>query len=153
MKWQYISKDGRITLICSSLSNLPIYFMSILHLPRVVRMRLERIQRDFLWRGRALERKPHLVRWSTVCLDKSKRGLGVQSLAMLNKALLGNWMWRFANKREAFWNQVIRGKYREDQGGWLSREVREGHGVRLWKAIRNLGHLVSSRISFVVGNG
>ncbi|RVW25030.1 putative ribonuclease H protein [Vitis vinifera] len=149
-KRQYISKEGRITLICSSLSNLPIYFMSILHLPRVVRMRLERIQRDFLWRGRALERKPHLVRWSTVCLDKSKRGLGVKSLATLNKALLGKWMRRFANKREAFWNQVIRGKYGEDRGGWLSREVREGHGVGLWKAIRNLGHLVSSRISFVV---
>ena len=62
-------------------------------------------------------------------------------------------MWRFTNEREAFWNQVIRGKYREDRGGWLTREVREGHGVGLWKAIRNLGHHVSSRFSFMVGNG
>ena len=42
-KRQYISKGGRITLICSALSNLPIYFMSILHLPKVVKMRLEKI--------------------------------------------------------------------------------------------------------------
>ena len=48
-KRQYISKGGRITLIRSTLSNLLIYFMSIFQLPRVVRMRLEHIQRDFLW--------------------------------------------------------------------------------------------------------
>ena len=47
-KRQYVSKGGRITLIRSSLSSLSIYFMSILHLLRLVRMRLERIQRDFL---------------------------------------------------------------------------------------------------------
>ena len=54
-KRQYISKGGRITLIRSPLSNLLIYFMSIFQLPRVVRLRLEHIQRDFLWGGRALE--------------------------------------------------------------------------------------------------
>ena len=64
--------------------------------------------------GGALEQKPHLVRWSTVCLDKCKGGLGVKSFATLNKALLGKWTWRFANERAAFWNQVIRRNYGED---------------------------------------
>lgn len=73
------------------------------------------------------------MRWSTVCLDKSKGGLGVKSLALLNKALLGKWTWRFANERGTFWNQVIRGKYGEDRGGWLTREAREGHGVGFGK--------------------
>ena len=75
-KCQYISKGGRITLIRNTLSSLPIYLMSILHLPRVVRMRLEQIQRGFLWGGGALKKKLHLVRWSTICLDKRKGGLG-----------------------------------------------------------------------------
>ena len=90
-KRQYISKGGRITLIRSTLSNLPIYFMSIFHLPRAVRMRLEKIQKDFLWGDGSLEQKPHLVRWPIVCDDKSKGGLGVKSLGLLNKALLGKW--------------------------------------------------------------
>ena len=72
---------------------------------------------------------------------------------MLNKAFLGKWTWHFATEREAYWNQVIRGKYEEDRGGWCSHEVREGYEVRLWKTIRKLGHLVSIRLSFVVGNG
>ena len=75
-KRQYISKGGRITLIRSTLSNLSIYFMSIFHLPMAVRMKLEKIQRDFLWGGGSLKQKPHLVRWSIVCDDKGKGGLG-----------------------------------------------------------------------------
>ena len=47
-KHQYISKGERITLLRSTLSNLTNYFMSIFQLPRVVRKRLEKIQRDFL---------------------------------------------------------------------------------------------------------
>ncbi|RVW73236.1 LINE-1 reverse transcriptase-like [Vitis vinifera] len=50
-KSQYISKGGRITLIRSTLVSMPIYYMSMLSMPRKVRLRLERIQRDFLWRG------------------------------------------------------------------------------------------------------
>ena len=103
-KQQYISKGGRITLIRSTLSNLPIYFMSIFQLPRAVRMRLEKMQKDFLWGGGALEQKPHLVRWPIVCEDKSKGGLGVKSLGSFNKALLGKWAWCFANENKALWN-------------------------------------------------
>ena len=77
----------------------------------------------------------------------------VKSLSTLNKALLCKWSWRFAKERRALWNQVIRGKYEEENGGWCSRDVREGYGVGLWKTIRKFGHLVNSRFSFVVGNG
>ena len=48
---------------------------------------------------------------------------------------------------------MIRGKYGEKQGGWCSKEVRDVYSVRLWKAIRKEWHVVSSRLSFVVGNG
>ena len=56
-KRQFISNGGRITLIRSTLSSMPIYLMSLLRIPRVVSLRLEKIQRDFLcgggvlWRG------------------------------------------------------------------------------------------------------
>ena len=55
----------------------------------MVARRLEKVQRDFLWGGGALEQKPHLVRWPIVCKDKSIGGLGVKSLGLFNKALLG----------------------------------------------------------------
>ncbi|RVW98661.1 putative ribonuclease H protein [Vitis vinifera] len=89
--------------------------VSLFHMPRSVSLRLERIQRDFLWGGGTLERKPHLVEWSIVCLDKRKGGLGVRNLALLNKALLCKWSWRFAMESEALWRQVICIKYGEEE--------------------------------------
>ncbi|KAJ9691214.1 hypothetical protein PVL29_013405 [Vitis rotundifolia] len=152
-KRQYISKGGSITLIRSTLSNLPIYYMSIFHLPRAVRLRLEKIQRDFLWGGGSLEQKPHLVRWSIVCEDKSKGDLGVKSLGLFNKALLGKWAWRFANEKKALWNQVIRRKYGEEIEGWRSCENREAFEVGMWKAINKVGQLVTPFFGFEVGDG
>ena len=69
-KRQYISKWGRLTLIKSTFSNLPIYTMSLYRMPTEVRLRLEKIQRDFLWGGGNLDRKIHLVKWGTVCKSK-----------------------------------------------------------------------------------
>ena len=47
-KRRYISKGGRLTLLRSTLSNLPIYIMSLFRMPKGVKARLEKIQRDFL---------------------------------------------------------------------------------------------------------
>ena len=47
-KRQDISKGGRITLIRSTLSSLPIYFLSMFRMPKIACSRLEKIQRDFL---------------------------------------------------------------------------------------------------------
>ncbi|RVX03319.1 putative ribonuclease H protein [Vitis vinifera] len=89
-KKQYLSKGGRLTLIKSTLSNLPIYFMSLFVIPRKVRLRLEKIQREFLWGDMEERRKIHLVRWEVICKDKRHGGLGLRYLKDFNHALLGN---------------------------------------------------------------
>ena len=43
-----LSKERRLTLVKSTLSSLPIYFMSLFILPHKISLRLEKIQRDFL---------------------------------------------------------------------------------------------------------
>ena len=85
-KRQYISKGGRLTLIRSTFSNLSIYFLSLFRMSWIVQLRLEKIQRDFLWGGRTLDSKPYLVKWDTVCYDKRRGALGVRGLHSLNKA-------------------------------------------------------------------
>ena len=152
-KRQYISKGGRVTLIKSTLSNLPIYFMSLFRIPSLVCKRLEKIQRDFLWGGGNLEKKPHLVSWVKVCTDKKVGRLGVRGLHNLNKALLGKWLWRFANERNSLWQRTIRSKFGESQGGWCSGEVRNSFGTGLWKEIRKGWDMVRLNAKFVVGNG
>ena len=47
----YLSKGGKVTLIKSTLSNIPTYFLSLFPIPAGVARRLEKLQRDFLWCG------------------------------------------------------------------------------------------------------
>ena len=126
--------------------------MSLMRMPRVVRLRLEQIQRDFLWGGGALEKKSYLVKYAIVYSDK-KGGLGVRNLSTLNRALLCKWSWRFVVEIESLWRLVISRKFGVEEGGWCTREVREGYGVGLWKEIRKEGSRMFKNIVFSMGDG
>ena len=68
----YLYKGGKVTLIKSTLSSLPTYFLSILPIPRKVVNCMEKLQRDFLWSSISGDSKLHLVKWAKVC------GLGIR---------------------------------------------------------------------------
>ena len=106
-------------LIRSTLSSLPIYYLSLFRILQKVCARLERIQRQFRWGGSAPEKKISLVRWVTVCSEKRKWGIGLKSLSKLNKALLCKWSWRFANDQNALWRKVICCKFGESIGAGI----------------------------------
>ena len=105
-------------------------------MPKLVCARMEKIQREYLWGGSSLEKKSHLVKWSIVCIEKKKGGLGLRSISKLNKALLSKWCWWFANEMNSLWKNVIRNKFVEGIGGWHSGDIKGGFGVGLWKEIR-----------------
>lgn len=79
----YLSKDGRVTLIKTTLSNLPTCFLSLFPLPTKVAYRIEKHEFKF-----------HLVN-HTVCTPILEGGLGIQNLLVFNKALLRKWLWRY----------------------------------------------------------
>ena len=120
-----------MTLSKSTLSNLPIYTLSLFRIPKGVKSRLEKIQWDFLWGGGNLDTKIHLVNWETVCTSKKGGGLGIRSL--LN---LGKWNWRLAVEDIPTCKDLIKLKYGLEDGGWFSMELRGSFGVGLWKDIR-----------------
>uniref|UniRef100_A0A2N9GI39 Reverse transcriptase domain-containing protein n=1 Tax=Fagus sylvatica TaxID=28930 RepID=A0A2N9GI39_FAGSY len=88
--WQrmYLSKGGKVTLIKSTLSSLPTYFMSLFLNPASVALRIDKIQRDFLWGGMGEGKKFHLVNWSHECQPLKMGGFGVQNLPLLVDGLL-----------------------------------------------------------------
>ncbi|RVW14451.1 putative ribonuclease H protein [Vitis vinifera] len=69
---------------------MSIYHMSLFRMPKSVARRLDKVQRDFLWGGGSVERKAHLIKWEAICEDKSKGGLGLRKLVLLNKLCLVN---------------------------------------------------------------
>ena len=136
----------------STLSSLPIYFLSFLHFSRWVKLRLDQIHRDFLWGEGTLDKKPYIVNF--YCLRRYKgRGLGVRCLSKLNRALLCKWSWRFAHEREGLWRNVIRWKFGEERGGWVSGDGRGVYGTDIWKEIRKKWETLFSNVVLSLGNG
>ena len=100
-----------------------------------------------------MERKSHLVKWATIYSERRHGGLSVKNLSILNKALIIKWSWWYASEKEAWWVEVIKRKYGEEEGRWSSHFPRENYGVGLWKSLRRWSFLISNHYSFVVGDG
>ena len=101
---------GKTCVDSSTLSWMPTYLMSLFRIRKAISMRLERIQREFLWGGGALDGKIHNVNWKIVSSSKDRGGLGIRKFSSLNKVLLGKWCWRFRAK-VGLWKTIIRIKY------------------------------------------
>ncbi|RVX14665.1 Transposon TX1 uncharacterized 149 kDa protein [Vitis vinifera] len=123
-KRQYISKGGRITLIKSTLASIPIYLLSLIRIPKAV-----------------------------VCSPKEEGGLGIRKIDLLNKALLGKWVWRYAYEKDNLWKTVIGVKYGQEGCGWKTKEVCGPFGVGLWKDIMKEVDWCWENIDFKVGKG
>ena len=132
-KQLYLSKGGKLTLLRSTLSNIPTYFLSLFHLPARVATQLEKIQQDFLWSGLGKTHKMHLVNWTQICKPIQGGGLGVKNLCRFNKALRRKWLWRYGMEREAYWRKVVEIKY--GSSGWCTEEGHGSYGVSVWKSI------------------
>jgi hypothetical protein len=100
-KRMYLSKGARLTLINSTLSNIPTYYLSLFPIPVRVANRLNKIRKDFLWGGIGDEAKFHLVIWNKICTPLHAGGLGAHNFIQFNRALLGKWLWRYSREREA----------------------------------------------------
>ena len=132
----YLSKGGRLTLLKSTFSGLPTYFLSLFTIPQAVATRIERIQRNFLWGTSKDVFKYPLVAWDRVCLLVECSGLGIRMIGLFNKALLGNWLWCFGKESNWLWRQVIATKYGEARGGWCTRGIRGSHECGMWSSIK-----------------
>ena len=86
---KHSSKGGKITLIKSTLSSLPTYFLSLFPIPVDIAIRIERLQKEFSMGGIVESPKFRLVKWPRFVLPCS---LGIRNLRAFNQALLGKWL-------------------------------------------------------------
>ena len=76
----YLSKGGRLTLLESTLSSLPTYFLSQFTISTHMANKIEKLHRDFLWG----DSKTHLVGCNKVCVPMANGGLGIRKLTTFN---------------------------------------------------------------------
>lgn len=88
-KGHILSIGGKLTLISSVLSPIPLYILSIFKIPKYVIQQLDRIRCRFLWQGSSKSMKKYaLVNWTLACLSTKIGDLGILDLKQMNIALL-----------------------------------------------------------------
>ena len=81
-KGKHLSTGGRLTLINSVLSSLPMYMMSLFAITRGVLKKLDYFRSMFFWQSDNQRRKYRLAKWSILCQPKEKGGLGIHDLEL-----------------------------------------------------------------------
>jgi hypothetical protein len=96
----FLTYGGRLQLIRSCLSSMPIFFMCSLDIPPGIIKQLNRIIMHCLWSDRKSDLKgKSLAAWDMICKPKEKGGLGILDFKKQNEALLMKNLHKFIIKR------------------------------------------------------
>lgn len=72
--------EGRLILLKSTLSSIPIYYMSLFRMPNCVMTKIEGLMRRFLWSGKDNGRARAKVAWDKLYLSFDNGGLNIKTL-------------------------------------------------------------------------
>jgi mannosylglycoprotein endo-beta-mannosidase len=109
-----LSVGGRLVLINSILSSLPMFLLSFFEIPRGVLKKLDYFRSRFFLQNDEHKKKYRLTKWEIVCTSKDQGGLGVLNLGVHNRCLLSKWLFRLLNE-DGIWQQLLRNKYLRDK--------------------------------------
>ncbi|WVZ70176.1 hypothetical protein U9M48_018862 [Paspalum notatum var. saurae] len=105
-KGKLLSVGGRLVLINSVLSSLPMFMLSFFEVPRGVLKKMDYYRSRFYWQDDQHKKKYRLARWDIMCQTKEQGGLGILNLDVHNKSLLSKWIFRLCNE-DGMWQQLI----------------------------------------------
>ncbi|KAE8720088.1 hypothetical protein F3Y22_tig00109919pilonHSYRG00044 [Hibiscus syriacus] len=106
---------GRVVLVSSVMSVLPLNYMSTFVVPKSVLAKIDQIRKNSLRDFSNGSRKIARVNWGVICKPKKFGGAGVLNLNVKNKALLAKWIWRFNSEQAVLWRKMIVAKYGESE--------------------------------------
>ena len=149
-KGKLLSVGGRLVLINSVLTSLPMFMKLFFELPKGVLKKLDYYRSRFFWQNDQHKKKYRLVKWSLACQPKQQGGLGIQNLEIQNICLLSKWLFKLHNE-DGLWQSILKNKYLSNKtiGGCTSRSS-DSH---FWKGLMKVKDQFLSLGSFKVNNG
>ena len=97
-KGKLLSVGGRLVLINSVFSSLPMFMLSFFRIPKGVLKKLDYYRSRFFWQCDDHRKKYRLAKWSVLCTPKSMGGLGIVNLEVHNICLLSKWLFKLLNE-------------------------------------------------------
>jgi len=93
-KWKgkRLSMAGRIFMIKSVLTSIPLFYLLMFFVPVAMMKELKKVQWTFFWGWGSEGKKIAWVSWEKVCANREFGGLSVIDIRHFNSALLGKWI-------------------------------------------------------------
>ncbi|XP_050387323.1 uncharacterized protein LOC126803582 [Argentina anserina] len=133
------SLAGRLTLIQSVTSAIPIYRMQTTRFLIKFCEKMDKLNQDFLWGNTEAKKKVHLVNWNIVCQPKSIEGLGIKKTSEMNQAMLAKFGKVFSHGAHLFKKN-------------LKLRVRNGKKITFWHVVWLLNYVLSSYVVLQIVN-
>jgi len=128
-KSRFLSFGGRLTLLKSVLTSLPVYALSFFKALSGIISFIESLFRIFFAVGvRFSVKLIGLVGKLSVLVRRTGAWVGVRQLREFNLSLLGKWCWRMLVDRGDLWYRVLAARYGEEAG----RLAVGGRSVSCW---------------------
>ncbi|GJS57893.1 RNA-directed DNA polymerase, eukaryota [Tanacetum coccineum] len=132
-KLKTLSIGGRLTLIKSVISSIPLYHMSIFKAPMGVLNKLESIRRNFFNGIDGMDKTNSWIRWDKILASKKNGGLGVSTMHGNHGALSSC----VTSLRRSSWLDIIREMYDFNSKGielmqFLKKKLGNGENTSFW---------------------
>jgi len=118
-KDRLLSVAGRICLIKSVITSLPLFYLSFFRALVVVPNQIRKIQAKFLSGWGYESRKIAWMKWQKICSPIAVGGLSIKEIGYFNEALITKWKWRLVMSEEGLWRNILEARYET----WRSLDV------------------------------
>jgi exonuclease III len=151
----WLNKAGKVILMNSVITSLPIYQCSVLLAPKTITNKIDEMLRRFLWEGgRNCEKKLHLVRWDKVKKPKMEGGLHIRDVAVHNLAMGGKILWNMITGKRTWSKQILRKKYFiGDKERCLEKPTKVQKGSPIFTLCKRALPYFISKLTWIPGNG
>jgi hypothetical protein len=109
--YRWLSLGGRITLVNYVLSNILVYWFSLVVVPSSIIKTIRSKIFQFLWSGAVNQKsKIHLTSWESISKPKVLGGWGIKNIKWFNIALVLKTIW-IGLSGNGLWGEILRAKY------------------------------------------
>ncbi|KAG6469541.1 hypothetical protein ZIOFF_070470 [Zingiber officinale] len=145
-----LSHGGRLMLIQSVLSSLPVYLLQVIQPPLEALRKLEGVFASFFWSSVGHDRKVHWVAWRDICRPKQEGGLGIRRLSEVGAALSMKLWFRFREQCTQ-WARFLRRSYcgTVDPGVVTLRS----NASPSWRRMIQTRAVAERQIGWIIGQG
>nr|KAJ0201063.1 hypothetical protein LSAT_V11C600298600 [Lactuca sativa] len=113
-----LSYARRLQLVSAVLATIPVYWASVVLIPKGIIKEVESIMRNFLWSSGKNSKGAAKISWKKICKPKIYGGLGLKNLKEWNIALLSSRVWKIISGHDSLWVKWVKYYLLEGRSFW-----------------------------------